>query len=121
MMKCPKCQGETEAVSLGGIEVDRCTECKGIWFDSTEHEALKKIEGSELIDNGDVSVGKVFDGKHDIVCPRCMVFMQTVVDTDNNSITYEKCPSCEGIFLDAGEFKESKREPLIEFLKSFHG
>ncbi len=118
-MKCPKCGSETEIVKFDEIQVDRCTECKGIWFDSRERDALLGKDGSESIDTGDVSIGRTLNEKHDIVCPRCMVFMSTVVDTEHGHLTYEKCPSCEGIYLDAGEFKESKEMSLMDFLKSF--
>ncbi|MFN8595047.1 MAG: zf-TFIIB domain-containing protein [Anaerolineae bacterium] len=28
---------------LEGIEVDRCTDCQGIWFDLQEHQQLKQL------------------------------------------------------------------------------
>lgn len=118
-MKCPKCSSETETVDYDNIQVDRCTACKGIWFDSQEHDALVEKEGSESIDTGDVSIGRTLNKKHDIICPRCMVFMETIVDSERGGLTYEKCPSCGGIYLDAGEFKESKQKTMMELLKSF--
>ena len=37
-MLCPKCVHEMETVSVDGIEVDRCTQCYGIWFDRLERK-----------------------------------------------------------------------------------
>jgi len=41
-MKCPKCGADLEIEMLKGIEVDRCKECQGVWFDANEVEALTK-------------------------------------------------------------------------------
>jgi uncharacterized protein len=51
-MNCPKCNSVTEKVTYQNIEVDRCTGCKGIWFDLLEHKQLKGMAGSEKIDAG---------------------------------------------------------------------
>ena len=52
-MQCPKCAHDMERVTFNGVEVDRCKLCKGIWFDATEHETLRQMEGAEAIDVGD--------------------------------------------------------------------
>ena len=40
-MNCPKCQSAMAPVKVGIVEVDRCTSCGGMWFDSLEEEWLK--------------------------------------------------------------------------------
>ncbi len=57
-MECPKCSSGMEKVMFHHVEVDRCTNCEGIWFDILEHEELKTIAGSESIDVGDPQKGK---------------------------------------------------------------
>ena len=47
-MQCPKCEGSLEAVVYAEIEVDRCTTCKGIWFDSQEAQKLKKLKALRI-------------------------------------------------------------------------
>jgi ribosomal protein L37AE/L43A len=37
---CPKCQKKMDEINMSGILVDRCTGCKGIYFDSGELETL---------------------------------------------------------------------------------
>ena len=39
-MKCPKCGGDMEEISLSHILVDKCGECEGIFFDHGELETL---------------------------------------------------------------------------------
>ena len=47
-MNCPKCSAEFETVSFKDIEVDRCTGCKGLWFDMLEKDDLVKIRALNL-------------------------------------------------------------------------
>ncbi len=116
-LQCPKCDGTLESVVYSGIEVDRCTNCKGIWFDSQEAQDLKKMPGSESIDIGDPATGEKFDEIEDINCPKCQTKMTKMVDLKQTHIWYEKCPVCYGIWFDAGEFKDYKEENLADMFK----
>jgi Zn-finger nucleic acid-binding protein len=40
-----------------------------------------------------------------------------MVDLKQPHIRYEKCPSCYGIWFDAGEFKDYKEENLSDIFK----
>ena len=116
-LKCPKCQGNLEAVVYSNVEVDRCTNCKGIWFDSLEAQRLKEIKGSESIDTGDPETGSKFDEIGDINCPKCRTKMTKMVELKQSHIWYEKCPVCYGVWFDAGEFKDFKEEGMLDIFK----
>ncbi|MHC4741470.1 MAG: zf-TFIIB domain-containing protein [Planctomycetota bacterium] len=116
-MKCPKCGSDMEKVEYASIEVDRCTGCKGIWFDMLEHEHLKAIEGSESIDIGDAKVGRESDIIGRIDCPSCGAGMVRMVDNKQPHIRYEACTTCYGVYFDAGEFKDYKEETILDFFK----
>ena len=45
-MTCPKCQGEMRAYERNGIQVDQCTECRGLFLDRGELEHLAQAESS---------------------------------------------------------------------------
>lgn len=108
-MTCPKCRGQLEQATYAEIEVDRCTKCAGIWFDSQEAEALKTIQGSESLDLGTANANSQLDARdRDISCPRCRVAMMRMLDLDRHKIWYECCLKCQGMWLDAGEFKQFK-------------
>jgi len=47
-MRCPKCGMELLAINYKGIEVDKCSECEGVWLDSGELEAVLKLETSSI-------------------------------------------------------------------------
>lgn len=116
-LKCPKCHGILKPIVYSDIEVDRCTECLGLWFDSQEAQTLKEIAGSESIDIGDPVLGSKFNAIGDISCPKCKTKMTKMVDLKQSHIWYEKCPVCYGIWFDAGEFKDYKEEVLPDIFK----
>ena len=117
VMECPKCKSFMEKVTFHGIEVDRCTKCRGIWFDRLEKEALKRLEGSERVDVGDPKVGKEYNKIGKVKCPRCKTQMISMADAEQPHIRFEVCVICDGSFLDAGEFKDYKEETLLDFFK----
>lgn len=47
-MKCPKCGADLGTEDYHGIEVDRCPECHGVWFDADAIESLVKKESGVL-------------------------------------------------------------------------
>ena len=107
---CPKCEGNLAKVIYEETEIDRCPQCQGIWFDSSEAEQLKNLKGSETIDSGD------FQGENPskslperVNCPRCQVPMLKILDFDEYPIWYETCLECHGLWFDAGEFQQFKQ------------
>jgi Zn-finger nucleic acid-binding protein len=108
-------------VAHEGIEVDRCTACKGLWFDILEHEDLKAISGSEVIDDGSVEMGRANDGLRRIQCPACNVPMIHMVVAAQPHIAYEACTVCYGVYFDAGEFTDFREETFAESWRSLFG
>lgn len=120
-MQCPKCSAAMAKVSHEGIEVDRCTGCKGLWFDILEHEDLKAISGSEAIDTGSSELGKANDQIRRIQCPACHVPMIHMVVAAQPHISYEACTVCYGVYFDAGEFSDFREETFAESWRSLFG
>jgi Zn-finger nucleic acid-binding protein len=116
-MDCPKCQSPMEAVVYESIEVNRCTNCKGLWFDLREQEHLKALEGSESIDVGTLEEGVAYNEVGRIECSICHTPMIRMVDAEQPHIWYESCPTCYGVFFDAGEFRDYKERTILDFFK----
>lgn len=116
-MKCPKCREGMEVVAFDGIEVDRCTGCKGIWFDSRENERLKSMRGSEIIDSGDPATGRRYNEIPYVRCPRCTTPMVRMVDPEQPHLWYETCSTCGGVYFDAGEFRDYKSKTLFDVIR----
>ena len=120
-MLCPKCKHYMKPIQFRDVEVDRCTSCFGIWFDSFEHEDLKHMAGSEVIDIGDPEIGTEQNQKTRIFCPQCRTLMMSETDHQQPHIHYERCPQCKGVYFDAGEFRDYKKLTITEFFRSlFH-
>jgi Zn-finger nucleic acid-binding protein len=100
-------------VLFEGIEVDRCVDCHGLWFDRFEREKLLKRRDSEAIDNGDAQLGSEFDRVNSILCPHCGSRMTPMVALGRPRIYFEQCPLCAGSFFDAGEFRHLKLHPSV--------
>lgn len=115
-MECPKCQGEMTQVSYGNqVEVDRCNDCRGIWFDSGETEKLAGKWNSDSLDTGNPIVGAQMNERQDIDCPRCQNPMET---HHQGGVSFEACHE-HGVFFDAGEFSTQQHNSFMEKLKGF--
>lgn len=102
-MKCPKCEAAMEAVTIEGIEVNRCVSCQGLWFDMLEDEALRPIAAA--VDTGKSATGAKYNPIDRINCPLCANTQPLrMVDPQQSHIWFESFPSCYGRFFDAGEF-----------------
>ena len=118
-MDCPKCSGEMEQVYYSRIEVDRCTQCGGLWFQPEELRRLRDDVwmADYIIDTGDKGVGKEANALKDYHCPICGEEMQRDFDADQPHITYENCPNGHGTYLDAGELTDLVKKTFWDRFK----
>ena len=54
-MTCPNCQGDMRTYERNGVDIDQCTECRGIFLDRGELERLSSAETSYYGDERSVS------------------------------------------------------------------
>jgi Zn-finger nucleic acid-binding protein len=104
-LQCPKCKSPMEQVQVEQTQVDRCTSCRGLWFDALEDQDVRQSEAAETLDTAATPVAPSKRNQNAIDCPRCKSPMIQMVDRMGRRIQYESCPRCHGKFLDAGEFK----------------
>lgn len=120
-MDCPKCKHAMEPVRYGAgdREVNRCTQCHGIWFKPIDLKRLKQSYMSEFIDQGDPNVGREYNKIADIDCPECGKALDKVSDEKQTHIWYESCPNGHGVYFDAGEFTDWKYETLMDHFRKW--
>ncbi len=105
-----------EQVQISGIEIDRCSRCKGIWFDKQEQRRVQHVRGSYKADIGHQAIGEHYNKLRDINCPRCDVPMGVEeLKRGRLPITIETCPDCHGSYFDAGEFRDFAEPTILEF------
>ena len=102
-MICPKCKDPLRAVTVAGVEVDRCTGCEGIWFDRSELGELLRQESRQtrVLQKGqDTERLDVLPG----ACPRDAKPLKRTRASFKTEVDVDFCRECCGIWLDAGEF-----------------
>lgn len=118
-MICPNCKKETlEKIKFHKVQIDRCTQCHGIWFDKGELRKSKD-EKDQYLKWLDVDLwreGKNFQiSSSEKICPSCEKTLYEVRYGESN-IKVDICNSCKGVWLDKGEF-----EKIIAYLKNVVG
>ena len=117
-MKCPKCHTDMKQIEFEGVQVDRCYNCYGLWFDFQEQQQLKDKPGATEIDSGDAAMAQRTNLIRNIYCPRDGALMTPMTDLNQPHIWYEACPHCYGVFFDAGEFKDYSEKTLVESIRA---
>ncbi len=118
-MRCPKCRGDMELLEVDGVQVDRCGNCAGLWFDGDELEQLRDKDIGAALDTGNARTGKKHNALHSYPCPRCGGGMRCITDPQQTHIQYEQCGDCQGSYFDAGEFADLTSRTLGDFFKRF--
>jgi Zn-finger nucleic acid-binding protein len=107
-MDCPNHHGKLEKALFYNVEVDFCPVCLGIWF---EQEELRwaKDEKDKQLNWLDVDLWRDKSrfqlSRSRRTCPVCRVLL-CEVNYDDSKIKVDFCKSCNGIWLDRGEFKQ---------------
>ena len=118
-MKCPKCDSMMEEVEIEGVVIDRCVSCKGLWFDRREEATLKSHAAQ--VDIGDPAVGAKLNTENQIKCPVCEnTMLLRMMGPRKSNIWFETCPSCYGLFYDAGEFKDSGKPSAVSVIREMY-
>lgn len=112
-MHCPKCSGNLEEKTFGGVGVDRCDSCQGIWFDASEVRALV-AHAQRKPDEVPKSTASSASAELDTAsgtCPRCNESMHRVESLAVEGLHYDQCMGCRGAWLDAGELGQIVATP----------
>lgn len=96
---CPKCQGKLWHLKRSGMIVEMCSKCEGMWFDAGELTILLEVYRKFDPEDGDVV---------NVACVRCDEKMREL-KFPGTEVVIDRCPSCQGIWLDKGEFDDLKQ------------
>lgn len=114
-IRCPKDSIVMQRMFVGAIGVDRCPRCRGIWLDRGELAALLLTRGAAAtVEHEDPATSVRRHQVGEARCPRDGASMREVRDRKQRHVAYEECPSCRGIFLDAGELTDLSELTLRE-------
>ena len=108
-MICPVCKSDMIVVEYHNIELDYCTDCKGVWFDSGELELMLKsyqVEGIEpFIENISNSPDTPSSEKR-WKCPICSRKMRKKTIGEQPRLLIDMCGKGHGLWFDGGEITQ---------------
>lgn len=111
-MKCPRDGSELQAVDVGGVELDKCHKCDGLWLDYGELKKVRNMNLGEIEEELEQKYGnpEVQPAKADAYmrCPRCGEegrLMRHHVSY-MKPVEVDRCQQCHGMWLDDTELDE---------------
>ena len=128
-MDCPACQIEMDHRYTQNTILDECPKCKSVWFDQGELDKIKNDIEPDLRWM-DFDIWK-WEGDFRVManllhCPNCQHADLRALHFDSEDVTIYYCPSCEGIWLRAGDFhkiltalvREAKSKDVTDYIKA---
>ena len=105
-MICPACKSNMIVVEHSKIELDYCTNCRGVWFDSGELELLLESAGLEspkqlLANLAGSTEARSAEKKRK--CPICVKKMKKILFGQEPEILLDICRQGDGLWFDGGE------------------
>jgi Zn-finger nucleic acid-binding protein len=107
-MDCPRCDQQLDCRTIDKLEVLECAGCGGAWFGEDELRRLKDRSDPdlswldfELWDNPD----RFHVSMKPAACPSCERKM-AAIDYGATGIEVDYCTTCNGVWLDSGEFEK---------------
>lgn len=119
-IKCPKCNDDLKEIKISKVLIDRCDNCKGLWFDDKELSAiLKDFKFHEGENNRENIFQNDITAKNK--CPKCNIPLKIVNSLSISELEIDICSKCSGIWLDYGELntiKENKNSINFSSIES---
>lgn len=109
-MNCPQCNSKLQVESYEGVEIDRCSNCSGVFLDKGEliqivttiEETFEKEVVQETIHNSFAGVPKE-EVARKVSCPSCHEDMNPRNFDYQSGIIIDMCGHCHGVWLDSNE------------------
>ena len=109
-MRCPACNSALTHYTYNELELDLCSNCRGMWFDAGELKAYvrERLQDSPSIPDDKITLDRqvitdVYLAQPLKSCPRCRKIMAPFNYGYDSNIILDRCESCHGVWCDAGE------------------
>src|SRR4030042_4876642 len=102
-MICPACKNDMIVVEHNKIELDYCTNCQGVWFDSGELELLLSSVG---LDDRSIVLANIRNSpevetpEKKRKCPICSKKMKKTIVGQQPQIVIDTCRRGDGLWFD---------------------
>ncbi len=108
-MICPVCKSSMIVIEYHNIELDYCTDCKGVWFDSGELELMLKtyqVEGIEPFLENITNSPDTSSSEKKRKCPICSRRMKKKTIGEQPRLLIDMCGEGHGLWFDGGEIAQ---------------
>lgn len=110
-MKCPACNRTLARRKVGSIQLDVCLGgCGGIWFDADELNRVNEEQPNrdeQILEIAHDPALQTADDAHERPCPHCTgQRMDRRLFSLGTGVVLDRCPQCDGVWLDAGELEK---------------
>lgn len=107
-MQCPRCSQELRGSTSGGVHIEECPGCNGLWLAEDELRRLKDAVDPDL-SWMDFELWQHPDRFHvtsaPVECPNCGRQI-AAIDYGDTAIEVDYCTHCRGVWLDSGELEK---------------
>jgi len=103
---CPKCLSDMTELEHQGVTIDVCPGCRGIWLDPGELAQLRGASEDLPTAPDNIASGTRYLETSTYICPRCQGGFDTFEYAPGTGLYIDRCKTCQGIYLDAGELKK---------------
>ena len=103
-MRCPVCRSKPLLVlEYGGVEIDYCAQCRGVWLDAGELELLFENAAAcaEFLSIGSPNTSPPAEKRRP--CPICDAKMDKEATSEPHAVLFDHCPHGDGLWFDHGE------------------
>jgi Zn-finger nucleic acid-binding protein len=113
--KCPRCSDVLVEENLGGVTIDRCRSCAGVWLDDGEIVSL--LQAELAVSNSAGTTATAPRGQAGVplaeresveLCPKCQTHLNAVNYDYGSGVIIDVCPRGHGLWLDKGELEQLK-------------
>jgi uncharacterized protein len=102
-MICPACKHDMIVVEYKKVELDYCTNCRGVWFDEGELNLFLNLAGGDVKSFTAANFSAIESGETIRKCPICSKKMIKSSIKECTEITIDVCPRNDGLWFDGGE------------------
>jgi Zn-finger nucleic acid-binding protein len=102
-MICPACKHDMIVVEYKKVELDYCTNCRGVWFDEGELNLFLNLAGGDAKSFTAGDFPAIESSEKIRKCPICRKKMIKSHIKECTEITIDVCPRNDGLWFDGGE------------------
>jgi len=105
-MICPVCKKDMIDIEYHQIELDYCTRCHGVWFDTEELELLLDRAGLQDHDlplSDLLNLPEAKTSEKGRKCPICSIKMKKTTIGKEPEVLIDTCFQGDGLWFDGGE------------------